>query len=329
MQFIDEAQIEVKAGDGGNGCTSFRREKYVPRGGPDGGDGGDGGNVFLQVDRNLSTLLDYRYKRLYSAKNGAHGKGKKMRGQNGDDVVLKVPAGTIVYDGAGNLLRDLVAQGERCLVARGGRGGKGNARFATPTERAPTRSESGQEGEKRAIRLELRLIADVGLVGYPNSGKSTLLMALTSATPKIADYPFTTLSPNLGVVRLAGHRRLIMADVPGIVEGAHMGKGMGLTFLRHVERTRLLVFLVDASTEDPVADYHRLKRELESYNPDLLTRPRVLVFNKIDLLNSPPLFSVDDGTPILSISALRGTGIEALTAWITNRLEVCEADGTT
>lgn len=328
MQFIDEAEIEVKAGDGGDGCSSFRREKFVPRGGPDGGDGGDGGSVFLQVDRNLTTLLDYRYKRLYSAKNGAHGKGKKMRGHNGDDIVLKVPAGTIVCDRTGNLIRDLVDEGEKCLVARGGRGGRGNARFATPTERAPTRSESGQEGEKRSIRLELRLIADVGLVGYPNSGKSTLLTALTSATPKIADYPFTTLSPNLGVVRLAGHKRLIMADVPGIVEGAHMGRGMGLTFLRHIERTRLLLFLVDASTEDPVADYHRLKTELENYSPDLLTRPRLLVFNKIDLLDSPPEFSIDDTTPTLPISALRGTGIEALTAWIANQLDTCKEDGT-
>lgn len=321
MEFIDEAKIEVKAGRGGNGCVSFRREKYVPRGGPDGGDGGNGGSVILEVDQNLNTLLDYRYRRQYVAGNGGHGKGKKMHGRKGKDVVLRVPPGTTVYDDKGNLLCDLVHPGENFVVAKGGKGGRGNAHFATPTERTPTKFELGEEGERKVIRLELKMIADVGIVGYPNSGKSTLLKSISSATPKIADYPFTTLTPNLGVVNLGEIRRFVVADIPGIVEGAHLGRGMGLEFLRHIERTKLLIFLVDITKRDSVLNYHQLKTELSAYDPKLLDKPRILVFNKIDLLNKIPKLRTDDTLPVFYISALKGEGLEPLLKQIEIMLE--------
>jgi len=312
MEFVDQARIQVGAGKGGNGCISFRREKYVPRGGPDGGDGGEGGSVILVVNRNLNTLLDYRYKHEYVAENGRHGKGKKMHGSKGADVELEVPPGTTVYDDQGGLLRDLQYPEDRFVVARGGRGGRGNARFATATNRAPTRWEPGQEGQRRIIRLELRLIADVGIVGYPNSGKSTLLKSISSATPKIADYPFTTLSPNLGVVDLVDFKRFVVADIPGIVEGAHLGKGMGLEFLRHIERTRLLLFLVDLSKKDAGLDYRRLKAELNSYDHGLMEKPRILVWNKIDLVTETHKLKVDEDLPVFCISALKKRGLEPL-----------------
>ena len=312
MEFIDEAKIEVRGGKGGNGCVSFRREKYVPRGGPDGGDGGDGGNVILEVDAHLDTLLDYTYRHEYMAGNGGHGKGKKMHGARGRDVLLRVPPGTVVYDSKGTSLSDLVRQGQRLVVAKGGKGGRGNARFATSTERAPQRFEAGQEGERRVITLELKLIADVGIVGYPNSGKSTLLRSISSATPKVSDYPFTTLSPNLGVVDIANSQRFVVADIPGIIEGAHLGKGMGVEFLRHIERTRLLIFLVDVAKGDVQSDYRSLKHELGAYNQKLLEKPRILVLNKIDLLGEIPHVEVEDNVPIFHISALRRTGLDSL-----------------
>jgi GTP-binding protein len=321
MEFVDEAKIQVTAGKGGNGCLSFRREKYVPRGGPDGGDGGEGGSVILVVNRNLNTLLDYRYGHYYVAENGRHGKGKKMHGSKGADVELEVPPGTAVYDDKGSLLCDLLHTGERFVVARGGRGGRGNARFATATNRAPSRYEPGQEGEKRTIRLELRLIADAGIIGYPNSGKSTLLRSISSATPKIADYPFTTLSPNLGVVDLTAFQRFVVADIPGIVEGAHLGKGMGLRFLRHIERTKLLIFLVDVSKKDSTLDYCRLKAELISYDPKLMEKPRILVWNKIDLVAEMPRLKVDEDLPVFHISALEKRGLEPLLEQIQTMLE--------
>lgn len=312
MEFIDEAKIEVRAGRGGNGCLSFRREKYVPRGGPDGGDGGDGGSVILVVNQNLNTLLDYRYRHHYVAKNGKHGRGKKMHGRTGENVELKVPPGTTVYDDKGALLCDLLHPGERFVIAKGGRGGRGNAHFATPTNRTPTKFEPGEEGEKRIVKLELRLIADVGIVGYPNSGKSTLLKSISAASPKVADYPFTTLSPNLGVVDLVDFERFVVADIPGIIEGAHLGKGMGLEFLRHIERTRLLVFLIDVSKKDSVLDYQRLKAELNTYDPELMEKPKILVFNKVDLLDEVHRSKIDDSLPVFYISALLKKGLEPL-----------------
>ncbi len=321
MEFIDEAKIQIEAGKGGNGCVSFRREKYVPRGGPDGGDGGDGGSVVLEVDRNLNTLLDYRYMRRYVARNGGHGKGKKMHGRKGEDVVLRVPPGTTVCDDNGNLLCDLLRPEDRFVVARGGKGGRGNAHFATPTEKSPTKHEPGGEGENKVIRLELRLIADVGIVGYPNSGKSTLLKSISSATPKVADYPFTTLSPNLGVVSLTNFNRFVVADIPGIIEDAHLGKGMGLKFLRHIERTKLIIFLIDISKKKSVLDYERLKTELNTYDPKLLEKPKILVFNKIDLLDQIPKVKTTDPLPVFYISALHKRGLDPLLGQIQMMLE--------
>ncbi|UCF21335.1 MAG: GTPase ObgE [Gemmatimonadota bacterium] len=299
---IDHAVIDVRAGDGGSGCVSFRREKYVPRGGPDGGDGGRGGDIELVADPHLTTLLDYHYKQQYRAERGRHGQGKRRTGASGADLVLRVPPGTVVKDAdTGRLLGELVRAGDRCRVARGGRGGRGNAAFASATHQTPREHEPGAPGELRRIELELKLIADVGLVGQPNAGKSTLLAALSAARPKIADYPFTTLEPHLGVVGLSGERSFVLADIPGIIEGAHEGKGLGLRFLRHIERTRTLAYLIPVDAPDPQAEYELLRRELAEYSRELADKPHCIVFSKADLL------STDDGIP--SIAAEDASGL--------------------
>ncbi|RKY59738.1 MAG: GTPase ObgE [Candidatus Latescibacterota bacterium] len=308
--FVDYAKIYVKAGDGGDGCVSFRREKFVPKGGPDGGDGGKGGDVVVVADRNLSTLLDYRYRTHYKAGRGEHGKGSKRHGRNGEDVVLRVPLGTVVKDArTGRVLADLTEHGQRVVVARGGRGGRGNARFATPTDRAPRYAERGRRGQERWIELELKLFADVGMVGFPNVGKSTLLSRLSAAHPKVADYPFTTLEPALGVVRVGDYESFVLADLPGLVEGAHLGKGLGLQFLRHVERTKALLFLVESTSPDPEGDLDKLMHELESYSPELLTKPYVVAMSKADLVPPEERRGLDGAT---FVSSVTGEGLEEL-----------------
>jgi len=287
MKFVDEARIHVKAGDGGNGCVSFRRERFIPRGGPNGGDGGKGGDVILQADAQLSTLLDLTYPKPFRAQKGQHGKGKDQTGKNGEDLIIRIPAGTLIRDDqTEEVLQDLLFDGQQYIVAEGGRGGRGNARFATPTLRAPRHAQKGEKGQERWLRLELKLLADVGLMGYPNVGKSTFLSRISSARPKIADYPFTTLVPNLGVVRREDHQSFVVADIPGLIEGASKGAGLGLTFLRHVERTRLLIHLLDISEEpsrDAVKDYHALNQELKASPHSLQEKTQFIALNKIDL----------------------------------------------
>ena len=319
--FLDRVKIWVRAGDGGDGAATFRREAHVPRGGPDGGDGGRGGSVVLQVDPGLTTLLDFRYKHHFRAEPGGKGSGAKRHGKAGEDLVLLVPPGTgILDDGTGELLADLVATGQEATIARGGRGGLGNVHFATATHRTPRHAQKGEPGEERWLRLELRLIADVGLVGLPNAGKSTLLAALTAARPKIAPYPFTTLEPNLGVMDLgdAEDRRPTIADVPGLIEGASGGAGLGHAFLRHVERTRILVHLVDGAARDPEWDHGVIREELRLHDPALLEKPLVVAFNKIDLpaaREAWPAFARarrQDGLACVATSADTGEGLDAL-----------------
>ncbi len=285
--FVDQAQILVKAGDGGHGACSFRREKFVPRGGPDGGDGGDGGSVLVQATTRLSTLLDLRYQKHYEAEKGEGGGGSNCHGRRGTDVFIPVPVGTMVFDAnTQELLADLTADGDSCVVAKGGRGGRGNTQFASSTNRVPTQFEPGTPGEERLLRLDLKLLADVGLVGYPNAGKSTFIAAVSAARPKIADYPFTTLTPNLGVVRSSEEHTFVIADIPGLIEGAHEGKGLGFQFLRHIERTSLLIHMIDVSewaTEDPVASLKIMRHELATYDRTLADRPYAVVGTKIDI----------------------------------------------
>ncbi len=287
MRFVDEARIHVKAGDGGNGCVSFRRERFIPKGGPDGGDGGKGGDVIFRANAQLSTLLDFTYPKQLRAQRGSHGKGKNQTGRNGEDLILHIPVGTLVReDQTGEVLQDLLFEGQPFVAARGGRGGRGNARFATSTLRAPRRAEKGERGEERWLRLELKLLADVGLIGFPNVGKSTLLSKISFARPRIADYPFTTLVPNLGVVVREEGRSFVVADIPGLIEGASQGAGLGLTFLRHVERTRLFIHLLEFSADpsrDPIMDFHALNQELKTYDPVLLEKIQIVALNKIDL----------------------------------------------
>jgi GTP-binding protein len=314
--FIDRAVVHVVAGTGGSGASSFRREKFVPKGGPDGGDGGSGGSVSVRADPNLATLLDYRYHTLWKAERGQHGKGKNMSGKSGADVYLPVPPGTELRDAdTGELLGELLEAGQRVLVAQGGRGGRGNQHFATPTHQSPREWEPGEPGVERNIELLLKLIADVGLLGEPNAGKSTLLSVISAAHPKIADYPFTTLEPHLGVVGLSGHRTFVVADIPGIIEGAHAGKGLGLRFLQHVERTRMLAVLVPADSPDPQATYDVLRREVALYSPDLAAKPHVVVLTKIDLTtpDAPrPTIRTEAGAPVAPISAVTRAGLPEL-----------------
>lgn len=330
MTFIDRVRIRVKAGDGGSGIISFRREKFVPMGGPDGGDGGRGGDVIVRGDANLATLLDYTYRDSWRAENGDHGSGANKSGASGADIVLPVPPGTIVRDtDSGELVVEVLADGETCVVAKGGRGGKGNAFFASSTKQAPREYQPGEDGQERTLELELRLIADVGLVGQPNAGKSTLLSVISAARPKIADYPFTTLSPNLGVVQLSDGRTFVVADIPGIIEGAHEGKGLGLQFLRHIERTRLLAFLIPIDSMDWQSEYDQLRAEVSAYSPELAQKPHCVVFSKMDLLgemDTPPI-EAPDAFGIFAISAAGRLGLDdLLAAWWRQLLDLRKAN---
>lgn len=311
--FIDSATIHVKAGDGGNGVVSFRREKYVPKGGPDGGDGGDGGSVYIIADSNLATLLDFRYAPHYKAGRGAHGQGSRKSGLSGKDIVIKVPCGTLIKDSeSGEVIADLTEHGAKVLVAKGGKGGRGNQHFATPTNRAPRYAEPGQPGEERMLELELKLLADVGLVGFPNAGKSTLISVLSAAKPKIADYPFTTLEPNLGIVHYQDYKSFVMADIPGIIEGASEGKGLGLKFLKHIERTKVLAILLPADSLDLKSDYNILTAELKTFSPALAAKPKVVVISKMDL--APEGFEIPKfrGVKVVAISSVMQQGLDAL-----------------
>jgi GTP-binding protein len=327
--FVDEVDIHIIAGSGGNGCLSFRREKFVPRGGPDGGDGGAGGSVYVTAMATKNTLVDFRYHPEFKARRGQHGQGSNRTGQSAQDLDVTVPVGTLVYDrtdGNQQLLADLAEEGQRVLVARGGRGGRGNARFVSSTNRAPRRTEPGESGEEKILRLELKLIADVGLIGFPNAGKSTLISRISAARPKIADYPFTTLVPNLGVVSLSGDRSFVVADVPGLIKGAHEGHGLGDRFLRHVERTKVLLHLVDvsgASGRDPVEDFDTIQQELELFDPRLAAKPQIVAANKIDALDDPDTLKRltrhvrARKLPVIPISGVRGDGLPELleAAW--------------
>ena len=322
MQFVDQAHVHVRGGRGGNGAVAFRREKFVPMGGPAGGDGGNGGSVVLVVDGGMSTLLDFRYKKEYQAPSGEAGASKDMYGRTGSDLILRVPPGTQVFDdSSGQLLCDMRTDGQVFVAAGGGKGGRGNIHFATATDRAPRKSEPGLPGEERALRLELKLLADVGLLGFPNVGKSSLIARISAARPKIADYPFTTLVPNLGMVRLSDERSFVVADVPGLIEGAHGGAGLGDRFLRHLERTRVLVHLLEVSPapgRTPLRDFVTLSRELKLYDPELASRPQIVVLNKVDLPDvrkararlARPFRA--RGIPLLAISAATGAGIPEL-----------------
>jgi GTP-binding protein len=350
--FVDEAKIHVKAGDGGNGCVAFRREKYVPRGGPSGGDGGVGGSIYLEANVNDNTLLRYRYNREFKADRGRHGEGSNCTGVSGDDMILKVPVGTLVFDEEGEeLLADLKKPGQRVLVAQGGRGGRGNQHFAKPWHQAPREREEGQPGEERRLRLELKLLADVGLVGFPNAGKSTLISVISAARPKIANYPFTTLQPNLGVVNVdggSGHhgtelgRTFVVADLPGLIEGASQGAGLGIRFLRHVERTRLLMHLIDtsdATDADPVEAFEIINAELAAFSAGLMEKPMMVVGSKLDAttdrsrLEELQKFCKKEGLEFHAISAATGEGVKELVKGMADALdkipreEVHEASG--
>ena len=334
MKFIDEAVIRVIAGDGGNGCVSFRREKYIPFGGPDGGDGGDGGSVFLVGDQGLNTLVDFRHKRTFEAERGHNGTGRNCIGKSGKDLLVKVPVGCVVIDEeTGEQIGDIVSEGQQLLVAQGGFHGLGNTRFKSSVNRAPRKATHGTPGERRALRLELRVLADVGLLGMPNAGKSTLIRSISAAKPKVADYPFTTLHPNLGVVSIAPHQSFVVADIPGLIEGAADGAGLGIRFLKHLSRTRLILHLIDIApvgdVTDPVEDAVKIVKELEKFSPELAERERWLVLNKLDMVLDEEQEEICDdivkrldwGGPIFKISALAKQGTQELCYQIYNYLE--------
>lgn len=330
MTFVDYAKIHVKAGDGGRGCVSFRREKYVPRGGPNGGDGGRGGHVIIKATENLNTLLDLRYHHLYHAKRGEHGKGKKMHGKDADDLIIPVPVGTIIKDeDSGEVLADLDAEDKEVIIAKGGRGGLGNAHFATPTRQAPRFAQGGEQGEERSLVIELKLLANVGLIGLPNAGKSTFISVISSARPKIADYPFTTMVPNLGVVKLEDFKSFVVADIPGLIEGAHKGIGLGFQFLRHVERTSMLLHLVDISVmsaSNPVDNLLKINRELKLYNESLVEKPQIVVASKLDVADKERLdrlsqYCNDKKIEFFAVSALTGKGMKKLIKHVAAILE--------
>ena len=322
--FVDIAEIEVQAGKGGNGAVSFRREKYVPKGGPDGGDGGKGGDIIIQANRNLITLMDFKYKSFYKTEDGSAGMGAKKTGKEGKDLVLKVPAGTTIKDAeSGEPIADLTKDKEQIVIVRGGRGGRGNTHFKSSTDRAPRKYEEGELGEKKKLILELKLLADVGIVGFPNAGKSTLLKRITQAEVKIANYPFTTLVPNLGVARLRDYGSFILADIPGILEGAHKGKGLGLEFLRHIQRTKILLYLIDGAADEIKNQLETLKKELKLYDPSLVAKPSVIAVNKIDVLPKTKIKKMSNGkkrTAVYPISALTGEGVDKLLKTLEKKL---------
>jgi GTP-binding protein len=333
MQFIDQAEITVQAGDGGDGMVAFRREKYVPAGGPSGGNGGNGGSVYLVASHNLQTLLDFRYNRLFKAQNGERGKPKSMTGACGEDLCIPVPCGTAVYDAvSGDLLGDLVSPEQALRVAKGGKGGLGNQHFLSNHNRAPERALPGLPGEMRQLRLELKLLAEVGIIGLPNAGKSTLISVLSAARPKIADYPFTTLIPNLGVVRRDSGDGTVFADIPGLIEGAHTGAGLGHDFLRHIERTRLLIHLVDATAADPLQDYRTIQAELAAYGRGLADRPQIVALSKLDAAEAEmvdPLraaLAQESQGPVLSLSAVSRLGLDELLTSVWKQLDVLDRE---
>ncbi len=329
MKFIDEATITVQSGDGGSGCVSFRREKFIPRGGPDGGDGGHGGDVVLKTTLRKRTLRQFQFKRQFKAKNGSNGLGKRKTGKNGPELIIEIPPGTLVSDAeTGQILKDLTKPGKTFITVKGGRGGQGNSRFKTSTNRSPRFSQPGEPGETRTLKLDLKLLADVGIIGLPNAGKSTLITTLSSANPKIGDYPFTTLTPNLGVVMTSWGEPFVVADIPGLIEGAHKGAGLGIKFLRHIERTRILVHLIDALSidiNDPLKDYHTINRELAMYSKELAKKPQIVVLNKLDIPDADgpvkKFKSAAKDKNILLISAINQTGIEELKSQMVKLLD--------
>ena len=329
MKFIDEAIITVQSGDGGRGCVSFRREKFVPRGGPDGGDGGKGGDIVIKATARRRTLYQFRFRKHFKAKNGAQGQGKQKTGKDGQDLTIEIPPGTLVRDAdTDRVIKDFTNPGETCILAKGGKGGQGNSRFKTSTNRAPRFAQPGEAGQSLNLKLELKLLADVGIIGLPNAGKSTLISVLSSVKPKIADYPFTTLIPNLGLVQAPSSDPFVAADIPGLIEGAHKGAGLGIKFLRHVERTRILVHLIDATTirvDDPLKGFRTVNQELEMYSEVLARKPQIVVLNKMDLPGTQNMANIFEeaakAKKILRISAATGLGIEELKTQIINHLD--------
>ena len=337
MKFIDQVKVYVKAGDGGRGCVSFRREKYIPRGGPNGGDGGRGGHIIFKVKSDVNTLLDIKYQQQYRAENGQHGMGRNMHGRNGNDLIIPVPPGTLIKDfDTGDVLCDLTLDGQEFIAVAGGRGGLGNTHFKSATRQAPKFAQPGEPGEERTLYLELKLLADVGLIGLPNAGKSTLISALSSARPRIADYPFTTLIPNLGVVKYGDYKSFVIADIPGLIEGAHRGTGLGFQFLRHVERTSILLHLVDISEmmeSNPVDDLEKINRELELFSPELITKPQAVAGTKIDIkgngerLDSLAHYCKDRQIDFFPVCAVSGAGLKELMHYLSLKVEEFKTKG--